>query len=57
MGNRDRVKHNPKRKPEHTLKEKRAEKRAHREEAAGSAKHRRRAAAAHERHGDGPTTR
>jgi hypothetical protein len=53
MGNRDRVGHNPKRKPQHTLEEKRAAKREHRQELKASSKRKRRDAAAHAHHPPG----
>ncbi len=53
MGNRDRVGHNRKRAPQHTLKEKRAAKQAHRQEQPASSKRRRRDAAAQRSHPTG----
>ncbi|MFO7777879.1 MAG: hypothetical protein R6V28_05970 [Nitriliruptoraceae bacterium] len=53
MGNRDRVGHNPKRRAEHTLKEKRAAKQEHRQETKVSSKRKRRNAAQHRRHATG----
>lgn len=46
MASKDRVGHNPKRKPEHTLAEKRQAKREHKQELKSS-KRKRRTAAAH----------
>jgi len=53
MGNRDRVGHNRKRQPQHTLKEKRAAKQEHQQEQQVSSKRRRRDAAAHRSHPTG----
>lgn len=53
MANRDRVGHNAKRAAQHTLKEKRAAKKEHRQELPSSGKRKRRDAAAHAHHQEG----
>ena len=57
MGNRDRVGHNPKRQPQHTLKEKRTAKQEHRQELKASSKRKRRDAAVRAKHAEGALTR
>jgi len=57
MANRDRVGHNPKREAQHTLKEKRAAKQAHRQELKASSKRKRRDAASHAHQNEGSQTK